>query len=89
MSKDHTNASPSRRNLLVGSAAIVASASAAAATLKGASATAAHDNKTMHRSNMVATKDGAQIYFKNWAPARTRSFSATAGHSARMPGKIR
>ena len=66
MSKDHTNASPSRRNLLVGTAAIVASAGAAAATLKGASATAAHDNKTMHRSNMVTTKDGAQIYFKDW-----------------------
>ena len=66
MSKDHTNASPSRRNLLVGTAAIVASAGAAAATLKGASATAAHDNKTMHRSNMVTTKDGTQIYFKDW-----------------------
>jgi non-heme chloroperoxidase len=70
VSQDKTNAkvnaNPSRRNLLVGSAAIVASAGAAAATRTGNAAATAHDNKAMHRTNMVTTKDGAQIYFNDW-----------------------
>lgn len=69
MSSDNAkvNATPSRRNLLVGSAAIVASAGAAAAAHVGGGAAAMPaDHKAMHRTNMVTTKDGAQIYYKDW-----------------------
>ena len=68
MSKDSINSASaqSRRNLLIGSAAIVASAGAAAAAHTGGTAPMQIDAKAMVHSNRVTTKDGAQIYFKDW-----------------------
>ena len=55
----------SRRQLLAGSAALLASAGVAAASHVGAPGMPA-DHKTMHRTNMVTTQDGTQIYYKDW-----------------------
>ena len=70
MSTDNSNTgvtvSPSRRNLLVGSAAIIASASAAAAAHTGGAAAMPAGHKAMLRTNMVTTNDGAQIFYKDW-----------------------
>lgn len=61
-----TSAVPSRRNLLIGSAAIVASAGAAAAAHTAGAAPMETGAKTMPQSNLVTAKDGTQIYFKDW-----------------------
>ena len=61
-----TESISSRRNLLLGSVAVVASAGSAAAAHTGGSASKPANAKAMLRSNMVTTKDGAQIYFKDW-----------------------
>ena len=63
------SAGQSRRNLLVGSLAVAASAGAAAATQAGqASQSAAMKNGPAagQRTNMITTKDRTQLYFKDW-----------------------
>ena len=62
----HSESVSSRRNLLIGSAAIVASTGAAAAAHTGGATPKTGGAKAMPRSNIVTTKDGAQIYFKDW-----------------------
>ena len=68
MSKSNVtaNAGQSRRHLLVGSIAVAASAGAAAATHASIPAAMKNDYKAAHRSNMITTKDGTQIYYKDW-----------------------
>lgn len=61
-----TASAQSRRHLLIGSTALMASAGAIAAAHKVGSASAQSDPIAMARSNRVITKDGAQIYFKDW-----------------------
>ena len=60
------NASHSRRNLLVGSLAVAASAGAAAATHAGNAAAMKAGHTTAKRTNMITTQDGTQIYYKDW-----------------------
>ena len=68
MSKNNViaNAGQSRRNLLVGSLAVAASAGAAAATHAGNAAAMKTHHTATHRTNMITTQDGTQIYYKDW-----------------------
>ena len=68
MSKNNViaNAGQSRRNLLVGGLAVAASAGAAAATHAGNAAGMKASHTAAHRTNMVTTQDGTQIYYKDW-----------------------
>ena len=68
MSANHitANAGQSRRRLLVGSLAVAASAGAAAATQAGNTAAMKSSHPAGHRTNMVTTQDGTQIYYKDW-----------------------
>ena len=67
MSKNNViaNAGQSRRNLLVGSLAVAASAGAAAATHAGNAAAMKTHHTAAHRTNMITTQDGTQIYYKD------------------------
>ena len=68
MFKDNAtaNSGQSRRHLLAGSIAMAASAGAAAATHANNPGAMKNAPKAGHRSNMVTTKDGAQLYYKDW-----------------------
>ncbi|NMM05543.1 alpha/beta hydrolase [Polaromonas sp.] len=68
MSKNNVtaNAGQSRRHLLVGSLAVAASAGAAAATHAGNAAPMKADHTAARRTNMITTKDGTQISYKDW-----------------------
>ena len=60
------NAAQSRRQLLVGSLAVAASAGAAAATHAGNASGMKAGPGAAQRSNRVTTQDGTQIYYKDW-----------------------
>ena len=60
------NAGQSRRRLLVGSLAVAASAGAAAASHSTNAAAMKNSPAAGRRSNMVTTKDGTQLYYKDW-----------------------
>ena len=60
------NAGQSRRNLLVGSLAVAASAGAAAANHAGNATAMKAGHTAGHRTNTVTAQDGTQIYYKDW-----------------------
>ena len=58
----------SRRSALVGSASLAAAAAAAAAALPAASATAAPGASMKKTAAFITTRDGVDIYYKDWGP---------------------
>ena len=60
------NAGQSRRNLLVGSLAVAASAGSAAANHAGNATAMKAGHTAGHRTNTVTAQDGTQIYYKDW-----------------------
>ncbi|HXD06833.1 MAG TPA: alpha/beta hydrolase [Burkholderiaceae bacterium] len=64
----HSNGS-SRRQLLVGSSAALAAASLAATSVRAHAAGGATSNSTLkHGSPYITTRDGVQLYYKDWGP---------------------
>ena len=73
-SSENNSAIASRRNMLLGSAAL-AVGSAAVATGAAAQGVAGANKPTAQRNNMITTKDGAQLYYKDWGTGPVVVFS--------------
>ena len=73
-STENNSAIASRRNMLLGGAALAAG-SVAVSTGAAAQGVAGSSKPTTQHSNMITTKDGAQLYYKDWGTGPAVVFS--------------